>query len=134
MLKALPLQLGCCRNLPGALLLRLALCLPFHLVQEVEVTLVEVVDADVPILPTTRIPTALGINGDRIERPEMAFDAPDLVFEDLVVESCLKFTLTGRSCGDVHGCLATPKDDEVLLWRNGGSVERCVGGIGFHKR
>jgi hypothetical protein len=43
-----------------------------------------------------------------------------------VVEAGLELTLAGRSSSDVHGGLATTKNDEILLGGDGGAVE---GGI-----
>lgn len=63
----------------------------------------------------------------------MSLDSSDFVFEDLVVEAGFEFALA-RGCGcDVHGCLAAAKDDEVLLWGNGGGVEGGVGYVGFEE-
>lgn len=61
----------------------------------------------------------------------MTSDTTNLVLEDLVVESSLKFTLPLRSGGDISGFLTTAEDDEVFLRGERGSVERGVGGIGL---
>lgn len=56
----------------------------------------------------------------------MATDTADLLLEDLVVETGLELTLTGRGPGDIHGSLTTTENDEILLRRDGGAVQ---GGI-----
>jgi hypothetical protein len=55
----------------------------------------------------------------------------NLVLEDLVIETSLELTLTGRSSGNIHSGLTTTEDDEFLLGGDSGTVEGCVGYIGL---
>ena len=52
------------------------------------------------------------------QRAEMSPNSANLLLKDLVVESCLEFSLAGRGCGDIHRCLATTKNDKILLRSN----------------
>lgn len=104
---------------------------PFDLVHEVKVGLVEGMHPDVTVLATTRVGYALWMHGNRVERTKVASNSADLVLEDLVIESSFKFALaSGRGC-HVGGSLATSEDDKVLLWGDGGGVERRIGNIGL---
>jgi len=106
--------------------------LPLHLVHEVEVRLVEVVDTDVTVLTTGGIGGTGGVHIDGVEGTEVAADTADLVFEDLVVETSLEFTLASRGGCDIHGGLTTTQNHVVLLWGDSGGVEGSVGGVGLH--
>jgi hypothetical protein len=100
---------------------------PLDLVVEVEVALVEVVNSHVSVLSAAGIALACRVGGNSVEGTEVTSDTADLVLENLVVETSLELTLTGRGSGDIHSGLTTTKDDEVLLGGDGGTVERCVG-------
>lgn len=102
-----------------------------HLVCEIKVALVKVVDADVAVLSAAGVAAAGGVGSDGVEGTKVATDAADLVLEDLVVEAGFEFTLAGRGGGDVHGGLATAEDDKVLLAGDGGAVEGGIGGVGL---
>lgn len=119
---------------PRGLFCRRFHLLPLDLVHEVEVRLIEVVDADVTVLSARGVRRAGRVHGDGVERTEVAADTADLVLEDLVVEAGLEFTLARGGRGDLHGGLTTAEDDVVLLGGDGGSVERGVGGVGFEDR
>lgn len=88
--------------------------------------------AHVTVLTARRITLSVGVDGDRVERAEVATHAANLLLEHLVVEASLEFTLACRSGGDVHGGLAASEDDEVFLGGDGGGVERGVGNKGLH--
>jgi hypothetical protein len=87
---------------------------------------------DITILTTTRVTLASWIDGDGVKWSEMASDAANLLLENLVVETRFELSLAGRGGCDVHGCLATSKNDKVFLWGDGGGVERSVGDVGLH--
>ncbi len=105
--------------------------LPLHLVQEIKVALVEVVDTNVTVLTTRAVALAGGVGGDGVEGTEVTTDTANLVLEDLVVETGLELTLAGRGTGDIHGGLTTTEDDEVLLGCDCSAVEGGVGGVGL---
>lgn len=56
----------------------------------------------------------------------MATNTTNLLFENLVVESRLKLSLSGGSGRDVHGGLSTTQNDKLLLWRDSSAVEGGV--------
>lgn len=100
---------------------------PLDLVVEVEVALVEVVNSHVSVLSAAGIALACRVGGNSVEGTEVTSDTADLVLENLVVETGLELTLTGRGSGDIHSGLTTTEDDEVLLGGDSGTVEGCVG-------
>lgn len=61
----------------------------------------------------------------------MTSDTADLLFENLVVEAGLEFSLASGGGCDVHGGLATTEDDEIFLGGNGCAVEGSVGDVGL---
>lgn len=71
------------------------------------------------------------MNVDGVEGTEVATDTADLVFEDLVVEAGLEFTLASGGGGDIHGGLTTTQNHVVLLVGDGGGVEGSIGGVGL---
>lgn len=61
----------------------------------------------------------------------MATHASNLLLKDLVVESCLEFTLS-RGCGcDIHGSLTTTENNKVFFGRDCGAVQGGVCGVGL---
>jgi hypothetical protein len=102
-----------------------------HLVHEVEVGLIKVMDTDVTVLTTGCVAGSLGVARNSVERTEMASDTSDLIFKDFVVESSLKLSLSGRCGCDITRLLATPENDEVLLRRDGTGVEGGIGNVGL---
>jgi hypothetical protein len=105
--------------------------LPLNLVHEVEVGLVEVVNTDVTVLTTGGIGGTGGVDIDGVKGTEVTTDTANLVFEDLVVEAGLEFTLAGGGGCDIHGGLTTTENHVVLLGGDGGGVEGSVGGVGL---
>lgn len=89
------------------------------------------VDTDVTVLSTRGVGGTGGVDGDGVQGTEVATYTADLVFEDLVIESSLEFTLTGGGRCDFHSGLTTTKDHEVLLGRDGSGVERGIRGVGL---
>lgn len=84
----------------------------------------------ITVLATTAIALARRIHSHIVQRAEVASYAPDLLLENLVVESRLELSLSCRSSRDIHGCLATAEDHVVLrLRRDSGAVERGIGDI-----
>lgn len=77
---------------------------------------------NISILPSTRIPSTQRIHSHCIQGSKMPFYAPDLVFEDFVVEAGFEFSLAGAGCCHVHGCLAATEDYEGFLWGDCGGV------------
>lgn len=104
---------------------------PLDLVVEVEVTLVKVVNSHISVLSAARITLAGRVGCYGVEGTEMASHTADLVLKDLVVETSLKLTLSGRGSGDIHGGLTTSEDDKVLLGGDGGTVDGGIGGVGL---
>lgn len=47
----------------------------------------------------------------RIDRTEMSLDAANLLFEHLVPKASLELALTSGCCGDIHGFLASSKQN-----------------------
>lgn len=86
-------------------------------------------NSHVSILSTARVTLAGRVGSDGVERAEMATHTADLVLEDLVVETSLELTLSGRGSGDIHGGLTTSEDDKVLLGGDGGTVDGGIGGV-----
>jgi len=107
------------------------LTLPLDLVQEVEIALVELVDTHVSVLTTAAVALSGGISSHCVERAEMATDTANLLFENLVVEARLELSLPCRGCCDIHSCLSTAEDDEILLDGHRGAVERGVSDVGL---
>lgn len=103
--------------------------LPLDLVVEVEVALVEVVNSNVAVLSAACVALARGVGGDGVEGTEVTSHTADLVLEDLVVETGLELTLSGRGSGDVHGGLTTTEDDEVLLGGDSSAVQGSIGDV-----
>lgn len=108
---------------------QLSLQLPLDLILEVEEALVKVVDAHISVLTTTGVTLAGRVGSDCVEGAEVTTNTANLVFEDLVVKSSLELTLAGSGCGNIHGSLTTSEDNEILLGRNAGTVQWCVGGV-----
>ena len=54
----------------------------------------------------------------------MTFHSTDFLFEDLVPEPGLEFTLSQRGGCDVHGILTTTKQDVGLPWCECSTVQR----------
>ena len=104
---------------------------PLDLVQEIEVSLVEVVNADVAVFSAACVALAGRVGGDSVEGTEVTTHTANLVLEDLVVETGLELTLAGGGGGNIHGGLTTSQDDEVLLRGNGSAVQRSVGNVGL---
>lgn len=71
--------------------------------------------------------------GKTYQGTEVTPHTANLLFEDLVVEPSLEFTLPRGSGGDVHGGLTTTEEDVVLLGGDGGAVERGVGDVGLEQ-
>lgn len=113
---------------PTPLLLRLLL---LNLIHEIKIALIEMMHADISILPAARIAAAAGIDGDGVEGPKVALDAADLVLEDAVVEAGFELALARGGGGHVHGGLAAAEDHEGFVGRDGGGVEGGVGDVGF---
>ena len=89
------------------------------------------VHAHVSVFSSTAVSGSLWVYGDVVERTKVTTDTANLLHEDLVVETSLKFTLAGRGGGDVHSGLATSEDNKVFHRCDSGAVEGSVGGIGF---
>jgi hypothetical protein len=99
---------------------------------EVKVRRVEVVHTHVTVLTAGAVALARGVDGDIVERAEVATHTADLLLEYLVVEASLELALAGRSGSDVHGSLATAKDNVVLgVGGDGGGVEGRIGDVGL---
>lgn len=86
---------------------------------------------DVSILSARSVGSSVGMDGNGVQRTEVASDTTDLVLKDLVVETSLEFTLTSRCRRDFHRGLTSTEDDIVLLRCDGSGVERSVGNVGF---
>lgn len=104
---------------------------PLNLVVEVEVALVEVVNSHVSVLSAAGVALACGIGSDSVQRTEVTSHTTNLVLEDLVIETSLELTLTGRSSGNIHSGLTTTEDDEFLFGGDSGTIKGCVGCIGL---
>lgn len=65
------------------------------------------------------------------KRSEVATDTANLLLEDFVVEAGLELSLAGRGPGNVHGCLTTAEDDEILLRSDSGAVHRGISDVGL---
>ena len=89
------------------------------------------VDTDVTVLTTGGVCGTGRVDVNGVEGSEVATDTANLVFEDLVVEAGLEFTLAGGGGGDIHGGLTTTENHVFLLWCHAGSVEGSVGGVGL---
>jgi hypothetical protein len=105
---------------------RAILSLALHLVQKVEVALVEMMDADITVLSAAGVALAGRVGGDGVEGTEVTADTTNFVLEDLVVEAGLELSLASRSSSDVHGGLTATENNEIFLGGDGGAVE---GGI-----
>lgn len=89
------------------------------------------VNTHVTVLTTRRVSGTGGVNIDGVEGTEVTTDTANLVFENLVVETGLEFTLaSGGSC-DIHGGLTTTQNHVFLLGSDRGGVEGSIGGIGL---
>lgn len=88
-------------------------------------------DTHVTVLATRSICSALRVHCDRIEGTKVTSHAANFVFENLVVETSLEFTLAGGGGCDISGFLSTTKNDKVFDGGDGGSVEGGVGGVGL---
>ncbi len=62
----------------------------------------------------------------------MATDSSDFLLKDLVVEPGLEFTLSGAGGCDVHCCLSTTKNDEILVGSDRRAVQRRICYISLH--
>lgn len=90
------------------------------LVHEIKVSLVEMVNPDVTVFAPAGVASPRGVDGDGVQRTEMAFDASDLVLEDSVVKAGLEFALPGRCGRDIGGGLPAAEDHKVFFRRDGG--------------
>lgn len=89
------------------------------------------VNTHVTVLTTGCVSGTGGVNIDGVERTKVTTDTANLVFENLVVETGLEFTLaSGGSC-DIHGGLTTTQNHVFLLGSDGGGVEGSIGGVGL---
>jgi hypothetical protein len=102
-----------------------------NLILEIKVSLVKEVHTDVTILTTRGITGSGRVNGNGVERTEVTLDTSNFLFEDLVVESGLEFSLTLRGCCDFRSGLTTTQDDEIFEGCDGGGVEGGIGNIGL---
>lgn len=102
-----------------------------HLVLEVEVGLIKVVDTDVTVLTAGSVAGSLGMAGNGVERAEMTADASNLVFEDFVVEAGFELSLSAGGPCDITRLLATTEDDEVLLCCDSARVQGSVRNVGL---
>ena len=89
------------------------------------------VNTDVTVLSSRGVALACRVGSDGVEGAEVTADTADFVLKDLVVESGLELTLTGRGGGDIHGGLTTSEDDKVLLGGDGGAVEGGITDVGL---
>ena len=89
------------------------------------------VNTNVTVLTTGGVGGAGRVDSDSVEGTEVATDTANLVFEDLVVETSLEFTLTSGGSSDIHSSLTTTKNHVFLLRRNSSAVEGSVGNIGL---
>lgn len=89
------------------------------------------VNTDVTVLSTGSVGGTGGVDGDGVQGTEVTTYTADLIFEDLVIESSLEFTLAGGGCCDIHSGLTTTKDHKLLLGRDRSGVERGIGGVGL---
>lgn len=97
-----------------------------YLVLEVVVALFEVVNTDKSVFAAGCIRSALRADGNVVEGTEMALDTPDLLFENLVVETCFELSLTCAGGGNVTCCLTTTENDKLLERGDARAVERTV--------
>jgi len=105
--------------------------LPLNLISKFEISPVKRMHPHIPILPSTCISPSQGIRCHGVQRPEMPLHAPDLVFEDFVVEARFEFSLARGGGSYVHSGLAAAEDYEGFFGGDGGAVEGGVGGVGF---
>lgn len=84
----------------------LPLKLPLFIILETEKALVKMMRPHIPILTTTTIAFALGVNGDGIQRSKMTPHTPDLLLKNLVVYPRFEAALSRGRRGYVHGGLA----------------------------
>ena len=84
----------------------------FFLVIEfkVEIRRVELVQTNVAVFAATGVRLAVRMESQRVDGAEMALDATEFLFEYQMEEASVEFADTRRSCGYVHGILATSKD------------------------
>lgn len=87
---------------------------PLNLIHEVKVGLIEVVHTHITIFSATAVAGSLWVDCDIVQGTEMATNTANLLHEDLVVETCLELSLTGRGGGDVHGCLSATEDNVIF--------------------
>jgi hypothetical protein len=99
---------------------------PLHLVQEVEVRLVEVVYAHVSVFSSAAVASALWVDGDVVEGTEMTTHTADFLHENLVVEPGLELSLPSRCCRDVHGSLTSAQNYVLLDGANSSAVQWCI--------
>jgi hypothetical protein len=76
--------------------------LPLHLVQEVEVRLVEVVHAHISVLSSAAVAGTLWVYGDVVEGTEVTTHTTDFLRKNFVVKAGLEFSLPSRCSGNVH--------------------------------
>ena len=77
---------------------------------KVEIRRVELVQTNVAVFAATSVRLAVRMESQRVDRAEMALDATEVLFEYQMEEASVEFADTRRSCGYVHGILATSKD------------------------
>ena len=75
---------------------------------------------DVTVFRPRSVTFSGGMISERINGPEMAFDAPDFVFVDLMKEAGFELTGPTGRCGYVQGVLTT-RDDHFISERTDGS-------------
>lgn len=82
---------------------------PWLLIVEFKVKIrrIELVQTNVTIFTTTGVSLAVGVEGQRVDRTEMALDAAKFFFKYQMEETSIEFTDTRRSRCHVHGVLTT---------------------------
>jgi len=75
---------------------------------------------------------AVRIYCNSVKWSEVSSHTANFLLENLVVEAGFEFPLARRSCGDVHCCLTTSKNNKVLFRSDGSTVKWSIGYIGFH--
>lgn len=76
------------------------------------------VHPDIPIFASAGVASPRRVHCNGVQRPEMAFDATNLVFENPMVEARFEFPLSGGCLRDFRGGLAATDDDEFLFRSN----------------
>lgn len=102
-------------------------CFSFNFIHEVKVALVKVVHSDIAIFTTTGVSDTLRMDSNGVERTKVTSYSANLIFEDFVVKSGLKFALTSRGGCHIHGSLTTSQDDKVFAWCDSSRVEWSIG-------